>query len=638
MKKLLYPFLIISSLFLNSCGEDETPEGPPVEVSEIDVAVIEGTLVRISWQESQDPNGDDVHYDVVVNNLLVTSNATGNFLEYDITPLLPVARNAEAKKGVSIILTVKMKAYDTNNNVSNITEVNRNIYVNRSPKPFQFDNIYMDTSSYNYMEIVWNPAQDDDGDTLSYDIYINEDLLEGNFVIGSNTYDGLGRIQFYQSFYEYINDEIIIKVVAKDSSGGTSEITKSFSFRATDINLGELNLPYENNHTFSISANEPDNKVGYRFSTTESTGLSISSPNQGNYYYLMDINGNHISSGYDRLYIESLPAGEHYIEIEGYSNYSGNFTLSLRDAKATDIDLGELSVPYSNLFNIDSTNEPDNKIGYKFSIIESSGLYIQQNNSYNSYYLKDSNGNDIYSGYDKLFVDNLPQGNYTLEVENNQNTGTNFTLNIADATLTDENLGELEVPFEQFYEFTISNDELDNKIVYYFSITENTGLSLISQTNNNNTFTLKDSNGNYLYNGYDRMLIGSIPAGSYSIEIENYYSNNASGNFTLFLRDAESTDLDLGLITTLPFSSSYSLSALNNEPDSYILYKFEVNESVNFSFNTSQNSYVYLLDSNKNYISGDYSNHSGSLNSGVYYVRVESSGNVTNGTLSISFD
>lgn len=110
--------MLISIIVFSACEKDEVPEQPPTEVSNIDVVVIEGTKVQIRWTESEDPNGDAIHYDVVVNNFLIDSHAIGNSVEYDISSLLNKPSKKELSKGVNVNLNIKIKAYDTNNNVS----------------------------------------------------------------------------------------------------------------------------------------------------------------------------------------------------------------------------------------------------------------------------------------------------------------------------------------------------------------------------------------------------------------------------------------------------------------------------------------------------------------------------------------
>lgn len=413
----------------------------------------------------------------------------------------------------------------------------------------------------------------------------------------------------------------MIKIIADDHSGGVYEISKTYNFRATDIDLGNLSIPYESNHNFAISANEPDFKVGFNFSITEETGISLNSATNLD-YSLRDTNGNYMTSGYNNFYYESLPVGNYYIEIMTYSSnpVSGDFLLVLRNPKETDVDLGILTVPYEASHAFDATTEPDDYIGYSFSITENTGLFIKELGTMNYYQLTDSNGNWFGNGYDQLAFNSLDPGDYLLSVSNNQNPSANFTLLLQNPRLTDVALGELTPPYLEQHSFSIEEDELDNIVAYTFTLQETTGISLTS--NAENYFYLKDSFGNYITGDYNNLKYGSLTPGEYAIEVEKNYSYT-SGDFVLVLQEDNYTDQNLGLIDPLPYSASFDMSILNNEPDSKILYQVELNQETGYSFSTNIDAYVGLLDSNKNYVNSNYQNLSGNISAnGVYYIEI----------------
>lgn len=636
MKNLIYSLLVVSMVFFQACGEDEVPEQPPTAVSNIDVVVVEGTKVRIRWTESKDPNGDAIFYDIAVNNRLIDDRAVGNYIEYDITPLLNKSIKKESSKGVNINLNIRIKAYDAKNNTSETIEANRNIFVNRNPGNFEFVSINFDTYSFSWMEIVWSPAPDKDGDTVTYDVYLNNLLIKEDFTIDPNSYNGLGAIYYGQNFYSYLDEEILIKVIADDNSGGQNEIVRAFNFRATDKDLGTLEIPSQAVYDFDISINEPDNRIGYKFSISEATGMSLTSQT-GVEFSLRDESGSTLTSGYNRFFQESLSAGNYYIEINNYSgsNISGNFLLNLRDSKESDVNLNQLTVPYEGFHSFDTTLEPDNYVGYFFSITESTGLFINEASSNNYYNLLDNNGNWVENGYGGLVVNSIAPGNYELRVFNDQNSAANFTLILQDPTISDVALGSLAIPYLEEYTFSIANDEPDNIVAYTFSISETTGIVLNS--NSQNYYVLKDTNGYYLSGSYGGIKYSSLSPGDYKIEIEGNGSNTA-GNFSLALRSDGYTDQDLGLINTLPYTTSFDTSILNNEPDSGILYKIEVNQQMEYRFYTNADVYINVLDQNKNYITSEYQNISGTLSTnGFYYIEVVSYGDRTNGDFYIEF-
>jgi hypothetical protein len=307
----------------------------------------------------------------------------------------------------------------------------------------------------------------------------------------------------------------------------------------------------------------------------------------------------------------------------------------LRDSKETDVNLNQLSVPYEGVHSFNASSEPDNYVGFLFSITEATGLFINEGYSNNYYVLFDSNGNWIRDGYNRLFMNSIEAGNYELRAYNDQNLTSDFTLILQDPTLTDVDLGSLTIPYLENYTFVIGDDEPDNVIAYNFSVTETTGIVLNS--NSQNYYRLLYSNGNYIYENYNRIKYASLPPGDYKIEVEKNGSN-VTGDFSLALQYMDYTDEDLGLINTLPYTTSFDTNILNSEPDSKILYKIEVDQEMDYSFFTNSDVYVTFYDQNKNYISGSYQSISGTISTnGVYYIEVMSYGYQANGNFNIEF-
>ncbi|WP_299258996.1 hypothetical protein [uncultured Aquimarina sp.] len=639
MKKFVSLFCICISIVISSCGSDDDAIGnlPPLEVSNIETEVIEGTRVKISWTEAEDVNNDVLSYDVVVNGRVVANKTTELSIEYNVTNLL-TRRSKDLQKGLSLELTIGIKAYDSNGGVSEESIVKRNVFVNRDPSTFEFGDINFDFSYYNWLEVSWHQASDEDGDILSYDVYLNDLILKENYIIGSDDYDGLGSISYNANYSQYVDDEIIIKVVANDRDGGVTEISKSFDFRATDVDLGILTPPYNSSTEYVINQEEVDRRIGYTFQVEESTGYVIHS-NEYLQLTLLDEQGNYVTGNSQRISGESLNPGIYYLEIAEYynnSNLSGTLTFILKDPKESDVDLGALTIPYEEVLNFSiQNNEPDNKIGYTFQINEETGVSVFSQNNIN-FELRDVNGNFIASGYRRAFTETIQAGTYYLDVYqyyNDIDSGS-FILALKDSDATNEDLGVLSIPYSNSVEFNVSTTEPDGKLRYLFEINEATGYSFTTQTGV--YVNLFDSNNNYVNGGYRDIYGENLNTGSYYLEIVNQDYNDISGTLNIVLSTPNESDINLGTLS-IPYNQSFNFST-TGEIDRKIRYEFSVDSQASYDFeiiNESYDDYIYLYDSSGSYLNGsDYNDIRGTLSPGNYYVEVAGYSNYTgSGTL-----
>ena len=640
MRKIVNLFYLCLSVLIVSCGDDDDAIGnlPPMEVTNIEAQVTEGTLVRISWNESEDINNDELSYDVVVNGRVAADRTTELSLIYDVSDLID-DNSKKSQKGLSLELTINIKAYDTNGGVSEESEVKRNVFVNRNPGEFEFSTINFDFSNYNWLEVSWYPAIDEDDDILSYDVYLNDLIIKEDYIIGSDDYDGLGSVYYNNNYAQYIDEEIIIKVVANDRDGGITEISKSFDFRGTDIELGMLALPYNNALDYTINEDEVDRKIGYVFEIDENIGYVIRSDEYAQ-LRLSDDQGNYIAGSSQRISGESLSPGTYYLEVgDYYSNttLSGTVTFILKDPKESDVNLNTLSIPYEEVINFDiQNNEPDNRIGYTFEITEDTGFSVFSDIDV-SFELKDANGYFITSGYRRASLETIQAGTYYLEVYhyyyNNVEPGS-FTLVLNDPNETDIDLGVLNTPYSNSMDFTVARNEPDGKIKLLFEINESVGYYFDTQIGA--YMNLYDSNNNYINSGYRDIYGENLNPGAYYLEIENQNYNDISGIISMILSNSNESDVDLGVLST-PYDQSFDFNT-TNEVDRKIRYQFTVEAQVSYAFqivNESYDDYIYLYDSNGNYLNGsDYYEINGSLAPGSYYIEVSGYSNQTGfGTL-----
>ncbi|MEM9681542.1 MAG: hypothetical protein AAF901_14560, partial [Bacteroidota bacterium] len=492
-----------------------------------------------------------------------------------------------------------------------------------------------------WIEINWNPAIDEDGDVISYDVYLNDIAIFKDYIIGSNAYQG--NVYYNQNFEEYLNEDIVIKVVGNDRSGGVTEISETFDFRGSDVDLGTLSLPYEEILDLTINETEPDNKIRYSFVVEETMGFTFISDIYGQ-MTLKDDQGNYISGNSTTLKGESLIPGAYYLEVRSYSDaeYSGTITLGLRNSKATDVNLGNLSVPYDQVSDYTISNiEPDSKIGYAFQITQETGFSVFSSNDI-SFNLINSSGNYISSGYRRAYFESLPVGEYYLEISqyyySSSSSGT-FNLVLDDPKSSDVNLGVLSLPYEDSRGFTLSNKEPDNKIAYFFEINSETGYAF--STLANTYVNLYNESGSYINGGYRSISGGTLIPGNYYVEISansNYV--DLSGTLSITLKDAKLSDVDLGALTA-PFNQSYAFDT-SNEIDRAIGYEFSVASETDYTFqivSANYDEFIYLYDSSGNLInSRDYGAITGSLTAGSYYLVAGGYGNYASGTGTLSID
>src|SRR5690606_37665765 len=136
----------------------------------------------------------------------------------------------------------------------------------------------------------------------------------------------------------------------------------------TDINLGILGIPHNEVYEFTIDSQEPDNALGYTFEITEATGFAFSTTGPSLNLTLKDTNGDTLYDG-QRVSNETLSPGIYYLLISSASEITGSLNFVLKDPNETDVDLGVLSIPHFDEYNLElSLDEPDNSVGYSFEI------------------------------------------------------------------------------------------------------------------------------------------------------------------------------------------------------------------------------------------------------------------------------
>lgn len=650
--KLLFAFFLLLSCII-SCNKEDDSTPPPVEenvppskVKNITAEVISGTMILVSWDAATDENEDPVTYDLIVNDINIKEGFTETSVELDAAQFINSNKAAKkiSKKKLSemlhrfateLALGIQIKSYDDKNSFSESVAI-RVVEVNRPPAEFEIANIWFDFSDYDEIQLEWSSSSDADNDNIKYDVFLNDNLLAGDYVILPGVEYGYLNTNF--DFSAFINDPISIKVIAKDGSGGNTEISETFNFRTTDSELGTLSIPHSNTIDFTIEYTEPEDRIGYTFEISEETGYIFSTSEYVD-LVLRDSDKNIILSGGQEINGENLIPGQYYLELvrtynDDATDLSGVLSFTLRNSVETDVNLGLLTTPYNESFNVDLNSEPDNAISYSFEINEETGFSATASDA--ALTLRDSNGNEILNSNNNISLETLTPGVYSVEISNPHGYTGSFNLILRNPTDTDINLGVLGIPHNEVYEFTIDNQEPDNAIAYTFEITEETGFAF-STTVINVNLTLKDLNGDALYNG-QRVSNETLSPGIYYLLMSS--SSEVTGSLNFILKDPKETDVDLGLLS-IPHFEEYNLELSLDEPDNSVGYSFEINEETGFSFSTSFSATLQLKDANTDDILfeslfGRIANKT--LSPGAYYLEIinSNSDNAYTGILSFT--
>src|SRR5690606_27998285 len=393
-----------------------------------------------------DENEDPVTYDLIVNDISIKEDFTETSVELDAAQFInsnKAAKKISKKKlsemlnrfGTELALGIQIKSHD-DSSFSELVVI-KLVEINRPPSEFEIANIWFDFTEYDQIQLEWSSSSDADNDNITYDVLLNDNLLAGDYEIQPGV--EYGYLDTEYDFSAFINDTITIKVVAKDGSGENTEISETFNFRETDIELGTLSIPLINTIDFTILHTEPDDRIGYTFEINEETGY-IFSTSEDIDLILRDSENNIILSGSQEINGESLIPGQYYLELSREDNadtdLSGVLSFSLRNSNETDVDLGLLTTPYNESFDVDLDSEPDNAINYSFEINEETGFSVTATDA--SFTLSDSNGNEIVSSTNNnISLETLNPGEYSVEISNSNGYSGSFTLILRNPTDTD---------------------------------------------------------------------------------------------------------------------------------------------------------------------------------------------------------
>lgn len=519
MRKILYPlFTLTVVLFFFSCKSDDNDEinVAPSQVTNISAEVITNTAtVTVSWDAATDADGDEVLYDITINEEAVMTKLSDTAAEVDVSRFLsPSGKQPTTTKGLEVTLVIAIKAYDASNS-SSTAAVTKTLFVNRQPSDFAFEEIVFDTDSYTQLDISWVPATDADGDTLAYTVYLNDILIVENYEIPAG--EEFGSVQYIEDFLALSYAPITVKVIVNDGSGETKEIGQSFDFKATDVVLGAIEATYNEEIQFNISELEADNRVGYKFSLEESTKYTISN-NDNITIQLKNAQNTTLESGNDFEGI--LEPGEYELILISNSmgqDLQGTFSLTIEN-------LNLMAIPSNNVWEFRTEEDYVPKEGdvarYTFTIEKPSGIFIPHNRRYLKLWLRDNEENIIAETFQStIAVEEIPAGTYHLEIGDSfaglglLDRDIRFVLR--EATASDIDLGILSPPLDlTSKDLPGSYGEPDLEIKYLFEIVDNPVMVSIVPNQSYGGAYILDSNGEQIPSSISYM---SLPPGKYAL-------------------------------------------------------------------------------------------------------------------------
>ncbi len=202
--KHLFLFSALLTFLFSSCDKNEgTSEPVNQRPSEFSVVILTkgANHTKIKWEESEDPEGSEVYFNIYLNNEIVASNLL--FTDYTFYGLLP-----------STYYVIKIEALD-DKGASTFTEVYYTTNENTPPSPFEVSLNYADTT---FAEIAWTEAIDYDFTTVFYDVWLNDSLVSEAITQRVFLFEGLDKSTGYYG-----------KIVAKDEYGGESSAFYNFT-------------------------------------------------------------------------------------------------------------------------------------------------------------------------------------------------------------------------------------------------------------------------------------------------------------------------------------------------------------------------------------------------------------------------
>ncbi|SDI40341.1 fibronectin type III domain-containing protein [Winogradskyella thalassocola] len=204
--------LFFLGLIIFSCATDNDNSGIPSEF-EVTVNSTSNTNVEISWSESFDPEGETIKYSVFLENQEHSSHQS--IRTYTFEDLI-----------VSNYYDGYVVAHDPDDN-ERIANFSFTTTENLPPSNFELTSA---TPSNVSLDVNWTEAIDPENENVTYDLYINEQLISSNLIEENFIFENLNAATIYN-----------VKIIAKDEAGNTTVLIANLE-TLDGIYHGDLSL------------------------------------------------------------------------------------------------------------------------------------------------------------------------------------------------------------------------------------------------------------------------------------------------------------------------------------------------------------------------------------------------------------
>lgn len=683
MKGIFTKCIFLLLLVLTACTKDEEiinniqlPEDTSNEQFILKTTPISGNNVLLDWQINKTLETSEVTHTIAVNGTTLAENIESSSYAFDA---FQFKEEEESTVILDIIITTFSKGEEKNQLFKiDATEI---IELNSDPTEVKIISLNVNLTNFNAIEVFFTKPIDKDNDALTYDFLINDELIEKDITFNEGSADtnnstdpnniagvqrpALQTINLAYDFLSNINDDITLKIIAKDTEGGKSETERTFNLTKTDVDFGKITPPFEKNTEVMFTSDEVDNRIRFSFEIdTENTGINLESKNNNLDFILYNSEGDIIDQHFGRFnnlsLKRTLEIGNYELEVINSSFDTSKNTFSMRVLEVTnsDKDFEQITLPFVTNETYNFGNEFDNAIIYNFELTETSVLKLK-NTSENGESIRfdvfNETTNRISSSSildnDEFYLNNtLTAGKYTIRFTNDNLAMGSIDLSFLSINNNDEDFGLISLPFNTSKNLNLIT-EIDQNITYTFEVDEAAfyRFEFLNTSDRFDMFLRNKNTGSTVKSDFFTTQISSrfdnaLTPGVYELTIVNNNNNfRNSNNYTLLLEIGKAIveTTDLGVIS-FPYENELILNFDNGTNfinNSTFIYNFEVTSDAGYVFKTDNNVSFTLKNefgSTINSTRNDVFNSNGlSLNKGIYSLEVSNEFNSNNVNLSI---
>ena len=268
MKKILFFFVFVNLLMSCSSDNEEELNLPPSSF-ELMVSQITDVSAELNWGVSEDPEGKTVVYSVSLNGEMIAKNLNETSLS-----LTELVGSTEYK--------VVVVATDDHNNSIEIEKLFTTSITNLAPESFE---VFIDNITNKTAKVSWKESLDPNGDAVTYDVYLNGNMIATDLDVLSYLLEGLESTTSYT-----------VKIVSKDAELAT-EVEKMFE--TTSNPPADFNIEIDNISESGALVNWDD----------------AVDPDGDNVFYDIYVNGEEVATGWtNSIYgLTSLSSNTEYI-------------------------------------------------------------------------------------------------------------------------------------------------------------------------------------------------------------------------------------------------------------------------------------------------------------------------------------